>query len=79
MRESLLNTWGRSVLNGHLLYVGSEDGQITKAYIRGVMEALEVAYMINMRRDKYVDIRVDCSDTLYEVIMAKIDKFYLEG
>lgn len=79
MRKSITNTWGRSVLNGYLLNVGTEDGQITKAYIKGMLDALDVAYAINECHSNYVDIRVDCDDTRYAIIMAKIDKFYLEG
>ena len=79
MRKSITNTWGRSVLNGYLLRITEEDGLITKTYIKGMLDALDVAYMINEHPNGFVDIRVDCDDTLYAIIMAKIDKFYLEG
>ena len=79
MRKSFVNTWGRTVLNGYLLYVGNEDGMNTKMYIRGMLDALDVVYMINERRSDYVDIRVECSDAMYKFLMNKIDKFYIEG
>lgn len=78
MGKNLLNTWGRSVLNGHLLLDTEEYGLIIKTYIKGMLDALDVAYMINRHSDGFVDIRVECSDTLYEVIMTKIDKFRLK-
>lgn len=79
MASFITNTWGRTVLGGQLLYIGDQYGVVGKAYIQGMLDALEVAYMINVRHENYVDIRVDCSDVMFKKILDKINKYYSKG
>ena len=79
MARLITTTWGRSILDGWLLRTADSDGYACMMYIRGMLDALDVPYMINERHSDYVDIRVDCSDTMYAIIMTKLDKYWSEG